>query len=181
MEHNHAGFMETEELDKLKFQTLKEIADSNLLVAKMKAELADLEKDKETFFLKRENEVLGRIHKLLNGSRTILEETETNYKKVHQFYEVLREYSDYLSKSHDTFFEIVNDFNKKGEVWKKDIDKQTEEISEQKKSLKLQEESIEKEKKFIKDRMVELKKEEKHIESKQRQIKNALEYLKTKQ
>lgn len=91
MEHNHTGFMETQELEKQKMDVLREMAECNMLIGSLRAEIEKLKKDKEEFLLLRENEVAGRIHKLLNNSRILFQETESNYKTVQEFYSLLRE------------------------------------------------------------------------------------------
>lgn len=176
MERNHNWvhpMIEIIELDAKKMEVLKEIANSNLLVAQMKAELMELEKGKEDFFAKRENEVLGRIHKLLNNSRILIDEANTNYTLVHNFYETLKGFSDYLKKAHAIFKESVAEFQEKSQVWQ---NAREQEISDLRKALKFDQDSLDRDKEFIKSKKAELEKEKKYIEEQQESLnKNRLE------
>lgn len=173
--------MEITELDKKKMEVVKELADMNVLLAKTQDELSELEKGKEDFIWKRENEVLGRIHKLLNNSRILLEETNANYTLVHSFYETLKGFSEHISKAHDNFLEMVESFNEKNELWEKGLNEREEDLSRLSQEVNGDQVSINKQKDFIKGKEKELEKETKHIESKHQQIQSALEYLKNKQ
>lgn len=169
--------MEITELDNLKMRTLKEVADSNLLVSQIKAELLELESQKEQFFTKRDNEVLARIHKLLNHSRILLEETNTNYTQVHQFYETLKGFSEYLGRAQESFNKNVEDFTEKSFKWQETITQQESNISDLKKETQQDKESLEREKQFIAKKRKQLEIDIKHLESQQQAFETSYKSL----
>lgn len=157
--------MEVQNIEKLKMDTLREVADSNMLVASMKAELVELEKEKGEFFRVRENEVLARIHKLLNHSRILLEETDKNYVHVHQFYEVLTVFAQQVTKAHEDFKKYVASFEEKSIEWNNQVEEQEKVISQLRADLQREEKSLDSEREFIKSKKIELEKSQSNLES----------------
>lgn len=170
--------MQIEELDHKKMEVMKEISDINVLTAKSKAELIQLEKEKEVFLSRRDNEILVRIHKLLNNSRSILEETNSNYTLVHSFYETVKGFSEYISEIHKSLLVQIDDFSEKNELWQAEINEREREISDISKQLYIERESMNREKEAIKNKRAELEKDTKHLESQQASFQTSYKELK---
>lgn len=103
--------MENQELDKLKMQTMNEIAESNVLIGNMKAELVKLEEDRENFFKLRSDELVERLEKALDDSHEIVDKTISNYTLVQEFYQILTSYSVFIKESQTQLEEDANEFN----------------------------------------------------------------------
>lgn len=159
--------------------TLREVADSNVLVAQMKAELLELEKDKEDFIKHRENEVLAKIHKLLNSSRLLLDETTSNYLHVHQFYENLKSFSEYLSENHRNLKKIIEKFKENSKNWQDEITLQEEKIIEMKKDIVVDVGILDREKIFIENKKIQLDSDIKELGIQQKNFEKTYENIKT--
>jgi hypothetical protein len=170
--------MEIKELEKTKMDVLKEVATSSVLVAGMKAEMLSLEKEKDDFFVKRKKEVVDRIKSILQDSRELLDETSSNYKLVHDFYTVLKSFSDTVLESHNKLKENIDDFNESVKLHNLEMSKQEEELSHLKKMVKQDSESNEREKKHIKEMHKSLEKEKLKINDSREMIKRTIERLK---
>lgn len=172
--------METQELDSMKMKTMKEMADANVLLASMKADLKQLNEDKENFFKLRESEVSERITGLLNSSQKLLEEAKLNYGLVHEFYETLKSFSAYLKEGQTQFQEVLLDFKNYSDAAEKDIQRRTEEVEQQRLLLKNERASLEKNKEFNRLQTIKIEKDKAMIKSRQAQIKSALDTLRKK-
>ena len=167
-----------QELDAQKMKVMKEIADTNLLVAGMKAELLKLEEDKEKFFVLRDNEVLGRIHKLLNNSRVLLDETRDNYIFTHDFYETIKIYSEDVKEGYQVLQGIIAEFSEKAVTWQEEIKNQETEIVEMKKDLQRDKESMDREKEFLQKKKKAVDDDRKRLESQQEALATSYKELK---
>lgn len=102
--------MDTTELDNLKMKTMKEIADGNVLLGSMKAEIAKLISDKDNFFKLREDEVIGRIKKVLDASTELVNKTKSNYALVHEFVDNLKTFADFIKDGQTQLGEAIKSF-----------------------------------------------------------------------
>lgn len=159
-------------------QVLEEVANCNLLVAGMKAELLQLEKDKDAFFEKRDNEVNARIKRIIDSSDDLLNKVKTNYQEVHEFYENLKTYSEFLSKAHTDFTKIVSEFTEKSDLWRSEVAKQEARVAEIGHEAQRDREGVARDKEFIKGKKKDLENEKKHIESQQAVLKVAYNIMK---
>ena len=166
-----------QELDKEKIKVLEEIADINVKVLEAKGTLKQLEDDKEAFIQFRENEVSGRIHKLLNSSRILLSEVSQNYIAIHALYDTISASSDDLSKIYSDFKELVADFKEKSGLADEAIEKQEKELQENKNLVKLQSESLDRDKKFIERKKKEIEDDRRKLEDERGTLKRAIERL----
>lgn len=165
------------ELEQKKMEVLEEVAKANVTLAEVRAEIKNLEEGKEKFYAFRENEVLGRIHKLLNESRILLDETNSNYTYVHAFYEEIERFSGILFEATEMFEKNVSDFTENSEKWNKEIERQEKAIIKWHESLKRESEGIDRDKKFIAKKQEEMEKTRRHIESQQQTVKTSIEQL----
>lgn len=102
--------MELNELDNEKMKTMREIAECNILIGEMKAEMSQLESQKNDFFKLRESEVVDRVNKALEDSQGLLDQVKSNYTLVHEFYEILQSFADYLKDGRSQLEEVIKHF-----------------------------------------------------------------------
>lgn len=102
--------MDTTELDNTKMKVMKEVADANVLLANTKAEIAKLIGDKDNFFKLREDEVIGRIKKVLEASTELVNKTKSNYALVHEFVDTLKTFADFIKDGQTQLGEAIKSF-----------------------------------------------------------------------
>lgn len=170
--------MEITELDNQKMKVMEELASTQMLISGMKAEMMSLDSKKEEFFVYRENEVLARIHKLLNNSRTLLDEVKTNYEEVHNFYLLLKEFSDFLTGTNTGLTRLMDDFIQKSTEHNAILNKREMEIEELRKDLEYDQAGLKRDKNFIEKEKKKIAEAKRHIESQQASLKTSYEQSK---
>lgn len=173
--------METQELDNLKMKTMKEIADANVLLADMKAQMKVLERDKDDFFKLREIELTEKLNDFMANSTGFLLKVENNYMLVHEFYETLKSYSDFLKEGQAEFGEVIRDFAEKANEFEVYLRRNTEIISKKNKLLDQREEGLNRDREFLRRERKLIENEQVRISSQQAQIRDALKQLSQKQ
>lgn len=170
--------MDTKELESGKIKVLKEIADINLLISEGKATLRSIEERQKKLIEDGEVEIQDKISKILVESSNILEKAKGNYAEVHEFYEIIKGFSDYIKKSYQDVNSLIVDFKEKTVLWKDEIKKQESQISSIKTELEMDRLSVDRDKKYIKVVKEGMDKERKHIESQQATLETSYEELK---
>lgn len=127
--------METQELDNLKMKTMKEVADAQVLLSSMKAEMIKLKSDKDIFFKLREDEVLERIEQVLKDSENLVNQTTSNYQLVHEFVETLKSFADYLKDGQTQLGEVIEDFKKEAERILQDFKSREEKLQQHERQM----------------------------------------------
>lgn len=166
------------QLDNKKMKVLEEMAQVNMIVSGMRAEMLKLEQDKKGFISQREKEVFDCIKEVLNESRSLLDETENNYILVHDFYESIKVFANFLSETHENLKNLMMDFDKKTEKDKKELAKQQEEIGEIRKKLKVDNGILGRENAEITKKKQELENIQKKIESERATLASVYNILK---
>jgi len=158
------------ELTQQKMKALRELADTNVLIAQGKALLIKLEKEKETFFVEKETELTKRINTILTDSQKIFEEAKSNYAQVHEYHETLESFSSFLDQSAKSMSLSIADFRDKIEEWKAHMKQEENLLQELRKDIQMDTESIKREKQYLKRRKDEIESEQKHVESQQQAL-----------
>ncbi len=172
--------MDIQELDKIKMGVMNEIANGNLKVAGMKADLKKLLADKEDFFKLRENELLGRINTLFNDSKHLLDETKANYSLVHEYYVTLTQFSEWLKQGQLEFEEVVEDFKVQSVEVQRELDAKIEHVSRIRKIMADEKAGIEKDRAFINSQKQSLAKEKVQFAQQLNELRIAMQALKRK-
>ncbi len=146
-----------ETLEKTKFEAINEIAKMTMQISDAKITLKEIEDKKDAFISKRENETTKKIQKLLEDSEEVLIKARNNFTETHELLNIVTSYAESLNEGHKKFTKMFEDFNNRNELWSKNIELQTLELSNQKKLL-MQDE------KHIKDREEKIKRDIKMIE-----------------
>lgn len=172
--------METQELDSIKMKTMQEIANSNLLIDSMKAELIKLEEDKENFFKLREEEVMTNIKRVVNESQALLEHTKSNYDHVHEFYSVLTSFSDYLKDGQAQLGEAIEDFNREAKAIMKTLDERSALIAHERKQMDAEKSTLDGQRNQINGAQVQLQNDQRLLFDQQETLKRSIDRLKAK-
>lgn len=165
-------------LDNQKMAVMQELSKTQMLIAGMKAEMLSLDASKENFFTLRENEVLGRIHKLLNSSRDWLEETKTNFQQVHEFYETVKTFADAVAGVQKEVSALVADFGKEAGEIKQKLDAREADIAKLRKTLDIDQGAFKRDKKFFQEQKKELDQTRRLIASERASLKIAYRIMK---
>lgn len=167
-------------IDKQQIEALKGLADLNIRVSDMRNTLSTLEKEEETFLLSREKKELKRIEALLEDSKDILSQTQTNFQEAKEFQSSVIALSDYLKEAHDKFQGIVALYEEKSSEWDKEIEAQEMEVSKIKQELRVERIKIESENKAIISAKKVLEEGNRKLESDRGTLARAIERLKAK-
>lgn len=162
--------MEIQELEKLKMDTLREVADSNLLIAGIKAELSKLEDRRKAFIVERDSEVLDRVHGLLVDSQALLEETKSNYSFVQEYYGQLKVFSEFIKKTHENLSKKITEFKNNTVELKNQLTQQENTISDLRKDLKIDQQALGRDKEYLKKKTLELQKDREYLDNQQKEF-----------
>jgi len=158
--------METE-LEPQKMQMLKEMADTNVRISDAKNLLFKLQEDETVYLEAREKKAMVKINKVFEDSKDLLDKTYKNYEEIHQFCQKVNEYADFLSETHTKFQKILEVFEKKNELWEKNVKNTNEEIAKQRKIIEQDSKAIKIREERIDEENEKIKKEREHLESQQ--------------
>lgn len=159
-----------ENLEKQKFDTLKLLADANVKISDAKATLEQLEATKTDYLKLREEKTKEDIQKILNDSKGLVEEIHKNYKSVQVLCSVVSSYTVFLSEMQDKFSNMFSDFEKRNELWEKNVAAQKKELSEYQRIVKQDAEDIQSKEKILNETAERLKREKALIESRQQAL-----------
>lgn len=97
-------------------------------LAEGRAELKKLNEDKETFFEMREEEVRGRVEKVLQESREALEQTTKNHDELSRYGNELQAFATILKSFSSQIVALFQDFREWIGAETKVLDEKREEI-----------------------------------------------------
>ena len=127
--------MNTFEIDQEKMKTLKEVADANVKLSEMKADMANLESEKENFFKLREDELIGKLKKTLDESQDFVNQTLSNYKQVKEFNDELVSFSNFIKESQSQLKEFVDSFQNEAKEIVRQLEEQDNRLEQQKRQI----------------------------------------------
>ncbi len=172
--------METTELNSEKMKVLKEIADSNVILSGLQAEIHKLETDKEAFFQLRQDQLSSRLAEFMRDSKIMVDDTEKNYTHVHNFYEELKKFAELVNEQRDEVEAMLVDLNNKSVDFENHILRETARMSELQTRINQDYRAIEQEQNFIRGQREAMTKEKAVFAAKQKELNSALESLKKK-
>lgn len=172
--------MELTELDQEKMKVVKEIADCNVILSGMKAEILKLREEKEQFIVDRANELEIRLWKFLNDSKELVAETNRNYVTVHNFYVELKEFADEVKIQRQETKDLIQEAKNKMVDLENLMVRKATELSQIRKGINNDLRVIERERNFIKAQKEEMQKERIKINNQLAEINISLTALKKK-
>jgi len=173
--------MNIQEVEKLKMDTLKEIADTNMKISEAKNTLFRLQEDETVYLEDREKKAIEKISLILEESKGILEQTQTNYEEVHKICQMVSSFTEFLTEGHKKFQDLLAEFSLRSNEWDKEVLRQKQEFESMARALKVQQTQIENDKKTIAQIFKRIEEENEHIESQRASIRSALKILEKKQ
>lgn len=170
--------MNTEILEKEKFETLKELADMTVQISEARETLTRLKETKTEYLQIRENEAKDKIQKILDDSVDLLRQINTNNDEIHQLYRTVSGYSKFLKQGHEAFKDMLAEFNERSDLWDKKVEEQYKEFGRIENQVKKDKENIENDKEELRKTKEQLEKDKIKIADERQTIKRAVERLK---
>ena len=170
--------MQIETLKTEEYESVKKLADLSVKISEAKDTFAKLQATETDYLELREKKATEEIQKILDDSSDLLDKTYKNYDEINTFCNVVSSYADFLDEVYGKFQGMVENFNKKNELWSKTIKEQTIQLSDLEKKLTKDSEIIKEKEKMIVKQSKELEKERTHIESQQATLETSYNELK---
>lgn len=98
-------------------QAMKVLTDTNLKIGEAKAHLIKLQEQETSYLEEREKKVMVRINKLLDDSRGILAEAQSNYSQVRELFNGVSAVVSFLSNAYEAFVGMLKDFRERNDQW----------------------------------------------------------------
>lgn len=159
---------------------MKEIADSNVILSGLQADILKLETDKVRILKQRTDEIDVAINDFKRESKSLVDETENNYTHVHNFYEELKKFAAHVKVQRDEIEELLKDIEGSHVDFNNYIKREVSKISELKTKMVSEFQSLEDEREFIKSQRKSMEKERIQMKTQQAYIKTALNSLNKK-
>lgn len=158
--------MENITIPQEEFDAKKILAEIGMQVASGRAELAQLQQEKETFYKEQELELMQRLQLLLKNSEKSLQAITKNHDALESYAKELAIFSKELEswriKLNEQSTELVN----KSQVFYTDFDKKMRELTQLQDNLAVQAEVIEKNRQQNDKRNLELNEKERAVNDK---------------
>ena len=109
------------EVTKQHMEALKALADINVKIGVARGVLTKLEETETEYLVSREKKAVDRIQKVLDDSGALVEQINKNYEAVESFAQAVGEGSKILEDACVKFKELTDAFDKRSELWERDI------------------------------------------------------------
>lgn len=120
--------MNETELSKEAMDSVNLLAQTNVKIGIAKGALIKLEQEETAYLEEREKKAVGRIQKLFDDSKELLEGIKSNYQEVKQLLRDASSLSDFLVKAYEQFKALVNEFNERDAAWQAQVAQKEEEF-----------------------------------------------------
>jgi len=127
--------MNTETLTKEKMDSMKSLADMSIKISEAQISFDKLKNTETEYLTKRENKAQLQINKILEDSEEVLKKAHSNYEETNVLYTTVVNYAHILDETYEKFKKMLEDFNKRNEMWDKKIELQTHKLSDLEKKL----------------------------------------------
>lgn len=124
------------EITKEHMDSLKALADTNVKIGIARSNLQKLEEEETAYLEARENKALGRIQKMFDDSKELLDGIRSNYVQVKELLNTASSFSDFLTKAYESLSALIKDFNQRGELWEAKVKEKEEEFALIKQDIK---------------------------------------------
>lgn len=170
-------FME-HEISKQHMDTLKALADTNVKISEAKALLENLKSQETTYLEEREKQTMEVIEKCFAQSEDLVQKIKHNYEDIQHLFNTATSHTHFLSENYKKFNDLLDEFNKKSQIWEKRVAEEEEKIADMRKQIEIDSVKISEERKVMDSIGKQLAKEKTLIESRQAQLKAALSLIK---
>lgn len=122
-------------LEKEHFNTLKQLADTNVKVSEAKDVLERLKSMEVEYLESREKKVRDKVQKVLNESKDLLEETRKNYQSINTLCDTVVSYVDFIKEIQGKLENLQKERDKVNTLCEENITLQKKELSELRKTV----------------------------------------------
>jgi len=109
--------MDEKILSKEQMDAVQFLAETNMKIGEAKATLIKLEQSETSYFEEREKKVMGRIQKVLDDSKDLLIEAQSNYSQIRELRNTVSSVAGFLSKAYEAFVGLLKDFRERNDLW----------------------------------------------------------------
>jgi len=131
-----------ETIKKEEFESITKLSNLSLKISEAKETLEKLEQTETEYIQKREKNVQAKIQEVLEESKDLIEQTIQNHQEIQTFANVVMSYIETLDEVQGKFEKVLEDFNKRNEVWDKMFESQQETLSNYRYELKQERENL---------------------------------------
>lgn len=170
--------MDTQNIDSQKMEALKALSNLNLQLSEARELLFKLEEEETTYLIAREKKAMERIQKVVDDSRSMLNEADQNYEQIKTLAVEIAQFIEGLSQIKGDFQKLIAEFEQRNEEWERQIGKQQDDIFETRKALKIQATALANERKNIEQARNKLADEQRKLEVDRGALKRAIDRLK---
>lgn len=143
---------------------MKALADTNIKISEAKVSLMKLKELESSYLSDREHKALLIIEKVITDSEFILKEAKGNYEKVEELYKTVSEFSSFLASSHEGFSKMLEDFEKKNQLWTASLNSREEQVNQFKEQLRVDQIRIKNDRESIQRKEEILRQDRRRIE-----------------
>lgn len=122
--------------------TLKELTDMTVKINEAREVLTELKKTETEFIEKREKATVEKIQLILEKSENLLEGIRSNNDEIHQLYQTVSSYKEFLTEGHEKFKNMLTEFEERSELWDKKVENQYKEFGRIENQIKYDKKSI---------------------------------------
>lgn len=166
------------EVTKQHMDALKGLADTNLKISEARNALVQLQEQETEYLVSRERKAVARIQRVLEESRTLLEETNRNYEIIEDFGRSVREGTQFLTEANESFQKLLEAKDQHYQDWETDIKNQEETIVSLRNGLKLELSTVQSEKSQVEVAKMNLVKEKRKLDDERGTLARAIQRLK---
>ncbi len=126
--------MEEHTLSKEHMDSVRALADTNIKIGEAKNTLIKLQEQETSYLAEREEKVLSRIQKILDDSKDLLAEAQSNYSKIRELNGTVSSFTEFLKGAYQAFLELLKNFRERNDLWDNkvsEIEKGFEDIKRQ--------------------------------------------------
>jgi len=158
------------EIEKEKFNAIKELADTNMKISEAKNSLSKLKDIEVSYIEEREKKTINKIDNILKDSQDVLDKVKENYSSAHDLHNSAIVMSSSVEELTEKLIKLVDLFNENSTNWDKEVESKEKELLSIKNQLKTYKTKIDN------DRLALLSKE-KTIKQKERFVNDKYETL----
>ncbi len=109
--------MEEHTLPKEHMDAMRALADTNMQIGIAKNTLIKLQEQETSYLEERERKVLARIQKILDDSKDLLAEAQSNYSQIRELHGTVSSFTEFLKGAYEAFLGLLKDFRERNDAW----------------------------------------------------------------
>ncbi len=109
--------MDEHTLSKEKMDAMRALADTNMEIGVAKNTLIKLQEQETSYLEEREKKVMIRIQKILDDSKDLLAEAQSNYSQIRELHGTVSSFTEFLKEAYQAFLGLLKDFRERNDAW----------------------------------------------------------------